>query len=167
MRKKTLVAALFLGIVFAVPAPTHGQADQQTQTSLASSVAWPLGALAFRFTVTEGDAQHDLGSWSKAQGLDVTLDVIEYRAGGGTLTLHRAAGAQSLLVQDWLHRLAISLQPTTVTIVQRDRDGTALARWKFCGVFPTKWSIGSGSADSDVAIETLVVTYERLDGISR
>jgi len=167
MWKRSFVAAMFLGLTLTAPAALHAQADQQTYPSIASTVAWPLGAFASRYAVVAGDAQHDLGSWAKVDGLDVTFDVVNYRAGGGTLTLHRAAGAQSSLVQEWLQRLAESLQPTTVTITQYDHQGTPLARWVFCGVYPTKWSIGFEAGESKVAIETLVLAYERLDGVSR
>lgn len=168
MCKTPFVAALFLVLAVTGPSSTYAQADQQTPSSIASDFAWPLGALASRFTVTEGnDAQHDLGSWAKVDGLKVTFDVVEYRAGGGTITLHRRAGAQSLLVKDWLQRLSESLQPTTVTIVLYGFDGTPLARWVLSGVFPTKWSIESDSADADVPIETLVLQYERIHLVSR
>ena len=39
-------------------------------------------ALANRFTVkVDAPGEVDLGSWAKAEGLDVTFDVVEYRAG--------------------------------------------------------------------------------------
>ena len=37
--------------------------------------------LANRFTVKVTPGEHDLGSWTKAEGLDVTWDVADYRAG--------------------------------------------------------------------------------------
>jgi len=167
MWKRSFAAALFLGLAFTAPAPLHAHAAQQPDASIASTFAWPLGAFASRFVVVAGDAQHDLGSWAKVDGLGVRFDVIDYRAGGGTLTLHRAAGGQSLLVKEWLQQMAESLQPTTVTIVQYDLQGTPLARWVFSGVYPTKWSIGFESSESQVSIETLVLAYERLDVVTR
>ena len=39
-------------------------------------------ALANRFTVkVDAPGEIDLGSWAKVDGLDVTFDVVEYRAG--------------------------------------------------------------------------------------
>lgn len=94
-------------------------------------------------------------------GLDVTFDVIDYRSGGGTITLHRAAGSESLLVKAWLAELAQTFERPTLEIALLDLAGEPVATWIFTAVYPTKWSISGFDADqSGIALETLVIAYE-------
>ena len=51
-------------------------------------------ALANRFTVkVDAPGEVDLGSWAKVDGLDVTFDVVEYRAGDAWNSRWYAPGA--------------------------------------------------------------------------
>jgi phage tail-like protein len=117
--------------------------------------------LGYRFAVTASAGQVDLGSWSKVSGLDVTVDVIDYRAGGGTITLHRAASSESLLVKAWLQELAQTHERPTLDIALLDVSGEPIAMWTFTEVLPIKWDISGFDANqSGIAIETLVIAYE-------
>ena len=155
--------ALAVAIVTAFTVPTRAQVDPQARIS-PLTLAWPHGALGTRFAVVAGTATpHDLGSWAKVEGLDVTFDVVDYRSSGGTLTLHRPAGSQSLLVQAWLADLAESFLPSTLAIAQTNYAGTSVARWSLTGVFPRKWSIAFLGDGPGVAIETLILEWRTME----
>ena len=130
------------------------------------------------FVVTASDGQVDLGTWSKVSGLDVTWDLAEYRAGDqaradrrqihpyfarGTITLHREAGADTVLVKEWLDRLAQTGERPRGTIELIDITGEVVARWTFLAGYPTKWQVsGPDGTGSKVSLETLVIEYEGL-----
>lgn len=117
--------------------------------------------LAYRFAVTASAGRVDLGSWSKVSGLNFTVDVIDYRPGGGTITLQRAASSESLLVRAWLDELAQTFERPTLEIALLDVSGEPIATWTFHDTFPIKWEIsGSDANQSGFAIETLVIEYE-------
>ena len=107
MRKAVVTLAIVIGTV----------------SSLGTEAAAQRSLLAHRFVVSANNCEVDLGSWSKATGLDVTFDLAEYRSryhansfrrrlrasfNNGTVTLSRAASSESALVQDWLAQLAQS-----------------------------------------------------------
>jgi len=163
MSRTLLPTALAVAIVTAFAVPTRAQIDSQARISPVT-LAWPLGAFATRFAVVAGTTtSHDLGSWAKVEGLDVTVDVVDYRSRGGTLALHRRAGSQSLLVQAWLAELAEVFLPSTLTIVESDFGGTPLVRWTLTGVFPREWSITSLGDGPGVAIETLILEWRTME----
>jgi hypothetical protein len=117
--------------------------------------------LGYRFVVTANAGEVDLGSWTNVSGLEVTMDVIDYRPAGGTITLHRAAGSESLLVKEWLQKLAQTPDRPDLEISLLDSAGETIATWTFAEVFPTKWSIaGFEGSESVVAMETLVIAYD-------
>ena len=134
--------------------------------------------LSYRFIVVAEDRGHDLGTWSKVTGLDVTWDLAEYRSGGaanvsrwyfpanskyGTVTLQRASSAEADLVFAWLQDIAATGDSPTVTIILLDQAGEPAVRWQLENVFPTKYTIGGFNAEGkDVAIETLVLSHEGL-----
>lgn len=126
--------------------------------------------LANRFEVTvEGSIP--LGSWAKADGLDVSWDVCDYRAGdqgneryyfpGNTkysmIRLTRAASAEDTpKVRDWLSKNSFKYQPITASIILKDSGNNPVNTWNLRRVMPTKWSITSfDSHASAVATETL------------
>ncbi len=118
-----------------------------------------------------GTQAKDFGSWTKAEGLDVSWDVAEYRAGdngndrwylpGNTkysnVKLSRAACADSEAVRDWLSKT--SFKHTTgqqATLTLHDSKGEAVLTWAFEELLPVKWSIGGFDAGaSKVQVETL------------
>src|ERR1700710_3027158 len=80
--------------------------------------------LANRFKVTVDPGDHDLGSFQKAEGLDVTWDMPDYRAGDGgnarwffpantkytAVKLIRAVSDASQLVRTWLDQNSFNFQ---------------------------------------------------------
>ena len=163
MSKILRPAALAVAIVTAFTVSTRAQSDPQVHIS-PLEVAWPLGASGTRFAVVAGTTTaHDLGRWAKVEGLDVTFEVANYRSRGGSLTLHRTAGSDSLLVQAWLAELAKLPHPSTLSVVQFDYAGAPIARWSLTGVFPTKWSITWPGDGKGVLIETLILEWQTME----
>jgi len=133
---------------------------------------------SYRFTVTTEGNTHDLGSWSKVTGLDVTWDIAEYRSGGaanvsrwyfpgntkyGTVKLSRSSSSESDLVLVWLRHLASTGESPTLVITLLDEAGTAVVSWQLDNVLPRKYTVGGFNAEgTDVAIETLVLSHDGL-----
>jgi len=134
-------------------------------------------ALSNRFWVkADAPSSIDLGSWAKVDGLDVTFDVVEYRAGDSwnerwyspgmtkysTVKLTRTvAKGDSAEVQKWLNITARSHKPGLVNIELRDASDTAVAEWTLRSAMPTKWSVTSFDAStSKVATETLEIVHQ-------
>jgi phage tail-like protein len=130
--------------------------------------------MSMRFTVTV-DALTDLGNWSKASGLEVSWDLVEYRAGDAkndrwifpgltkypTVKLERAAEkAASAKVQTYLNSNSFKYKEQTAKIVLQDASGTEVLSWTLQRAMPVKWSIvafdGSGNK---VATETLELAH--------
>jgi phage tail-like protein len=135
--------------------------------------------LANRFKVTVDPGSHDLGSFQKCEGLDVTWDMPDYRAGDGgnarwffpantkytSVKLIRAVSDDSQLVRTWLDQnsFAFSSQRLLVTIELFDSTGKppALLTWVLRNAQPKKWSINNMDAGaSQVSVETLEFEHE-------
>jgi phage tail-like protein len=133
--------------------------------------------LSNRFVVSmTGMKKYDLGSWSKADGLDVTWDVAEYRAGdngndrfyfpGNTkytnVKLQRAISDETKKVRDWLDANSFNMEPFVALIKIKDPKGEDIpgADWELRDVMPVKWSVSSMDAGaSQVSIETLELAH--------
>jgi phage tail-like protein len=131
--------------------------------------------LVNRFLVTVIPGDIDLGSWSKAEGLDVTFDAAEYRAGdawnhrwyfpGHTkyspLKLSRGATKDDTKkVKDWLSKTAMNFELGEIKITLRDAHHDEVAEWTLKKAMPVKWAItGFDAGGSQVAIETLEITH--------
>jgi phage tail-like protein len=130
--------------------------------------------MTMRFKVTI-DGQ-DLASWSKASGLEVSWDLVEYRAGDSdndkwifpgltkypTVKLERAANeADSTLVRTWLNKTSFKHEGSkTATIELLDAGLTKVAEWVLRDVMPVKWSIVAFDASGNkVATETLELAH--------
>jgi len=129
-----------------------------------------------RFLVKVDPGDVDLGSWSKVEGLDVTFDVPEYRAGDAwnhrwyfpghtkysSVKLSRGATKQDTKkVQDWLKKTATKFELGEVTVTLRDAHHEEVAEWKLKNSMPVKWAItGFDAGGSQVAIETLEITHD-------
>jgi phage tail-like protein len=128
-----------------------------------------------RFLVTVVPGNFDLGSWSKAEGLDVTFDVPEYRAGDAgnhrwyfpghtkysSLKLSRGANKQDTKkVQEWLKKTATKFEVGDIKVTLRDAHHDEVAEWTLKMGMPVKWAItGFDAGGSQVAIETLEITH--------
>jgi phage tail-like protein len=133
--------------------------------------------LANRFVVSmTGMKKYDLGSWSKADGLDVTWDVAEYRAGDGgndrfyfpgntkytNVKLVRAISDETKKVREWLDANSFNFEPFVGVIKIKDAKGDDIpgADWELRDVMPVKWSVSSMDAGaSSVSIETLELAH--------
>jgi phage tail-like protein len=135
--------------------------------------------LANRFKVTIVPGDHDLGSFQKAEGLDVTWDMPDYRAGDGgnqrwffpantkytSVKLIRAVSDDSMKVREWLtqNSFSFSTQRLDVKIELFDSTGKepAVLFWELHNAQPKKWSINNMDAGaSTISVETLEFDHE-------
>lgn len=136
----------------------------------------------FNFLVDFGDGGDTVDSgFAEVSGLDAHLDVIEYRNGNSKVNepikltgLSRVADVTlrrgligSLTLWEWYTQVREGdpNAPRTVTIQlqNEDRSETAMA-WRLLRARPVRHVSGPLVAvGTDVAIEELVVSYERLD----
>jgi phage tail-like protein len=140
---------------------------------LAASDKEMLGLVnRFDVTVTGGP---DLGSWSRVEGLDVTFDAAEYRAGdhgnhrwfypGNTkytnVKFSRGANKKDTPnVQSWLSEVAKKFKLGEIKVTLRDAHHEAVSDWSLKDAYPIKWSInGFDSGGGTVAIETLEIIH--------
>jgi phage tail-like protein len=160
----TSAFAVFVFCVLTCDAISAGAADGDQER-----------AQAYYFTVATADGSHDLGSWSKVSGLDVTWDIAEYRSGGaatvsrpyfpgspeyGTVKLTRASSGDVDLVLVWLRHLEATGESPTLIITLFDAAGEPVVRWEMDAVFPRKFTIGGAASEgTDVAVETLVISH--------
>ena len=119
------------------------------------------------------------GFFSQVQGLEVSIDVVEYRPGDAKLsneqklpglsktadvTLKRGL-TRDLSLWNWI-RDAINgtLNRTNVAITLLDHTEQAVLVWKLRNAWPSKWTgpaLNAGS--SDIAMEELVLVHEGLE----
>jgi phage tail-like protein len=134
----------------------------------------PLG-LANRFTVkVDAPGEVDLGSWAKVDGLDVTFDVVEYRAGDGwnsrwyapgqtkysTVKLSRAVTADTEKVKKWLSDTAKSYKLGSMVIELKDAADNVIHKWEMRNAMPAKWAVtGFDAGTSKIATEQLDVVH--------
>jgi phage tail-like protein len=135
--------------------------------------------LANRFAVEAVDQKKwDLGSWQKCEGLDVTWDMPDYRAGDAgnmrwffpantkykAIKLLRAATADdSQKVRDWLNANAWTQSQSRgiIKITLFDSFAEVILEWELKNALPKSWSINAMDAGaSQVAIETLEIDHE-------
>ena len=163
--KHALVVSVFTLSVLGAVSTRAAQSDEQR-------------ARSYRFTVVADGESHDLGSWSKVSGLDVTWDIAEYRSGGnanvsrwyfpgntkfGTVTLSRSSSSETDLVLVWLRHIAETGESPTLVITLLDEVGDAVVSWQLENVLPRKYTAGGLNAEgTDVAMETLVLSHEGL-----
>ena len=145
--------------------------------SIASDV---LMGLAMRFTVTIDNSPYDLGSWSKASGLEVSWDLAEHRAGDSgndrwyypgiakypNVKLTRpVTKATADKIPMWLTSLAKGVQRKTATIEARTVMGEVIVAWGLTGVVPVRWTGPQFTLDSPkVATETLELAHHGFIG---
>src|SRR4051794_24889630 len=137
-----------------------------------------LLALVNRFKVEIEPGSYSLGSFSKADGLDVTWDMPDYRAGDAgnarwffpantkytPIKLVRAVCEDSKAVQAWLSSNSHNFVKSrcTVTISLMDTTATSpIIQWTLNNAVPKKWSINSMDAGgSAISLETLEFDHE-------
>jgi phage tail-like protein len=122
------------------------------------------------------------GSFTEVSGLDVSIDVIDYREGnsGGpfdqklpglnrvsNVTLKRGL-TQDFSLWAWMNNVVTgNIQRTTVHITLLDQTDKPVLAWKLKNAWPCKWTGPVLNANSgDVAIETLEIAHEGLELVS-
>lgn len=119
----------------------------------------------------------DLGSFQKAEGLDVTWEVADYRAGDAgnsrwfapantkytAVKLSRAASSDdSPKVKKWLDNNSFNHKAgDEVEITLEDSAKAPVMQWNLRNAMPKKWAITSMDAGaSSIAIEQLEIEHE-------
>lgn len=133
----------------------------------------------FRFLVEiDGIVQ---AGFSECSGFGSSIQVIEYRQGGDSTTVSKYRGLTSYVdlvlkwgvtdsreLYDW-HLAAVngSVQyKKNGSILMQDDRGQEKIRWNFYNAWPSKCDEPDFNAKgNDVAIETLTISYERLERV--
>lgn len=131
--------------------------------------------LSNRFVVSmSGKSEYDLGSWTKAEGLDVSWDVAEYRMGDGgndrlyfpgntkynNVRLSRGVSEEATKTKTWLDKNSWEMEVFTGFIELYTSGAKPVTQWTLRDVMPAKWSISTFDAGaSSVAIETLELVH--------
>lgn len=134
--------------------------------------------LANRFLVTVIPGDYDLGSWQKADGLDVSWEMPDYRAGDAgnarwfvpahtkysAVTLTRAACDDSTKVRDWLNLNSFNFSKSRSSVKVQLFDSTGsktIIEWELRNAQPKKWSVtGMDAGASQISIEKLEFEHE-------
>lgn len=141
-------------------------------TSMLDSI--PIG-MGHHFSVVIDNPAFDLGTWSRASGLQVTWNLVEYRVGDqgnlswiipGTtkysnIKLSRAACVESNIVQMWLAQTSTNPTPLSGAISLVAAGGLVpIVVWQLNEFFPIAWSISDFDAEQGKpAIETLELAH--------
>jgi phage tail-like protein len=131
--------------------------------------------LANRFVVSmSGKSEYDLGSWAKAEGLDVAWDIAEYRMGDGgndrlyfpgntkyqNVKLIRGVSEETEKVKTWLTKNSWNMEVFTGSITLYTTAAKKVTDWTLRDVLPAKWSISTFDAGaSQVSLETLELVH--------
>lgn len=130
----------------------------------------------FRFLVEiDGIVQ---AGFSDCSGFGSNVEVIEYREGGEAATVRKLPGkvsypditlkwglTDSRDLYEW-HLKAVNgqIERKNGSIIQQDDIGVEKVRWNFFGAWPSKYDAPDYTAKgNDVAIDTLIVSCERLE----
>jgi phage tail-like protein len=137
----------------------------------------------FNFLVTLGDAVDPAspdGAFTEVSGLDVTIAVVEYRAGNdatntarklnglatyGDVTLRRGL-IGSLRLWEWIQATIRGSTDAerSVTITLLDAEHDAVMSWTLRNARPVRHVSGPlRGGSSDVAVEELVIAHEGMD----
>jgi phage tail-like protein len=117
-------------------------------------------------------------AFSEVSGIDVSIDVIDYREGNAigsavrklpglnkfaNITLKRGM-TQDLSLWTWMeNNLGGNVQRTSVSIVLLDQNRNPVWTWNLINAWPCRWSGPVLNAEgNDVAIETLEICYENI-----
>ena len=139
----------------------------------------PYGNQHFLVDLGAGDASPAAG-FSHVVMPDISIDVVEYRTGNDKESgVHKLPGLTrysnvtlkrgvigSLDLYNWINQVrngdANARRSVTITLLAEDL--TPVLTWKLLRAWPVKYSFGDLNAKgTDVAIEELVLAYERLE----
>ncbi len=129
-------------------------------------------AVSLRFKVVI-DA-HDLGTWTKCEGLSVEFELQDYKEGGENTYVHRLPGrakyqnlkltrpvdVTSVRVALWLATLPATVRRSTAHIALLDPQSKPLAHWNLEGVYPVRWTGPSlDTSANQIASESLELAH--------
>ena len=137
---------------------------------------WPMPK--FRFEVDFGTELQGV-SFQEVSGMDQETQDIAYRAGNsklfstirmpgiaryGNITMKRGVFVNDNSFWKWLDRIKMNtVKRTTVLIKLLDEGGNVTMQWQLNNAWPTKITgTDLKSDESEVAIDTLEITYEKL-----
>jgi len=128
-----------------------------------------------RFSVVVEPGKFELGSFGKVEGLDVTWEMPEYRAGDAgnyrwflpgftkysTIKLSRSVSKDDTPnVKKWLEAHSKKPERWTITIELKGADMDGVMKWECEAALPLKWSIPPFDAStSKIAVETLEFSH--------
>ena len=112
--------------------------------------------------------------FSKADGLESELEVVEYREGGynktrklpgieqfGTVTLEKGAFADKNLFNWFKEAVGSADFRKTITIIEQDRLGNPRREWTLYEAWASKVTLPSLDAtSSEVAVESVEIQFE-------
>src|ERR1700754_3445422 len=124
---------------------------------------------AIRFEL-KVDALGDIGNYTQVQGLNGTMDVMEYPEGGrndfvhklptrikwGNITLKRGLTSEANLL-NWF---ASNPEANSVSLTAFDSEGQPLRTWSLTNAFPVKWTgpdVNAGG--NDMMTESLEIAH--------
>lgn len=150
----------------------------QMASAIAGSVTGGIESLTIgmshHYAVLIDNVMYHFGDWSRAAGLSVSWQQIEHRDGepGNTveffpgttkyepITLSRAAGPYSRVVQRWLAQTSRNPQPQSGTIQLVNFAGLPIVSWRLAEFFPIAWSVEQfDAAGAKPAVETLKLAH--------
>jgi len=117
---------------------------------------------------------HDIGTFTKCDGLGLEVEVERREEGGNNEYVHqlpkritytnvkltRTFGPDSEKLARWFGRMTSGADRTTAEIRALGPDGSTIATWSLNGVMPVRWSGPSFEAGStQVATETLELAH--------
>jgi phage tail-like protein len=130
--------------------------------------------MSHHYAVLIDNVKYHFGDWSRAAGLSVSWQQLEHREGDGgnyvqyvpgatkyePITLSRAAGPYSRVVQYWLSQTSKKPQLQSGTIQLVNFVGMPMVQWRLAEFFPIGWSIESFDASgAKPAVETLKLAH--------
>jgi phage tail-like protein len=140
----------------------------------------PYGNQHFRVDLGEG-GEGPAADFCQVVLPNISIDVIEYRTGNGKESgTHKLPGRArydnailrrgiigSLNLYNWINQVrngdANARRTVTITLLSEDLAAVVLS-WRLLRAWPVKYSFGDLNAKgTDVAIEELVLAYERLE----
>lgn len=118
----------------------------------------------------------------ECDGIEAEITKVNYREGGDNATVHRLAGqviysdltfryglTDDKKVWDWfhgsLHSAVVDRKQVSVILMKPDQQSEHL-RWNLFEAWPSYWKTARLNAlTSEVAIETLSLTFERIERV--
>jgi phage tail-like protein len=137
--------------------------------SKASEFLFDQVSMSHRFIVSIDDGKYDLGTWSRASGLQASWKPLVYRTGESNeihvvpgdvqytnIQLSRAACTDSATVQEWLATITCNPKPISGAIDMVDFVGIPIVSWHMRQMIPVAWKISEFDAlGKGTVIETI------------